>query len=214
MDAFVVRTPRRTSASSPSAKAAKKPKQGQKQTRLNDLKGVVVLEDITEFVTQLQSQEVCSEAKREILRKLVSKQPSTEIIVRSGIGKVVQTLMKCTHDPDLAKAAREVKTRWRNLIERRVELSCDKNKPEVATDLQTRITREKALSLFIKKFAEEEVPRETLKSLEKRLFARFRPVIGIKYRRTVRQIVIHSRRFEADLKSGDLDKVVEKAVNL
>lgn len=144
MDAYVVRTPRKIQESTAadsrvnSSKASfKRPHKGQR--RLNDLRGVVVLENINLAVEKLKSQGVGAEEKLEILKELKVKQPSTEIIVKSGIGKVVQKLSKESQDLQVAKAARQVKIRWQNLLERRVELSV--NKPEVITDLETRQTR-------------------------------------------------------------------------
>ena len=64
-------------------------------------------------------------------------------------------------DPDLAKSAREVKLRWQNLIERRVELS--NNKLEVQTYLETRKTRERAVQLLGDKYGKS-VSKETIKA--------------------------------------------------
>ena len=47
----------------------------------------------------------------------------------TGIGRVVKQLTKAG-DKEVAKAARIVKTRWQNILERRVELKL-KDKPEV-----------------------------------------------------------------------------------
>ena len=78
-------------------------KYGGKQRRLNDLRGVVVLEDIEDFVIKLKSSDVDNQEKVKILKKLLKKQPSTEIIVKSGIGKVVKSLMVKDQDPEIAK---------------------------------------------------------------------------------------------------------------
>ena len=82
---------------------SKKTKNVGKQRTLNSLKGVVVLEDIDAFVTKLESPEVGNDEKVKILKKLLKKQPSTEIIVDSGIGKVVKKLMLKEQDPEIAK---------------------------------------------------------------------------------------------------------------
>ena len=77
MDAFIIRTPRaRVKADS---KVSKAPQKGQ-QRRLNDLRGVVVLEDIQKYVLRLKSDEVESGEKVRILQRLAPKQPSTKII--------------------------------------------------------------------------------------------------------------------------------------
>lgn len=200
MDAFVVRTPRNQQNNS--GKKVHRNRSG-KQRRLNDLLGVVVLEDIEKSVARLQDSKVTSREKRDILAQLTKKQPSTEIIIKSGIGKVVQTLMKDS-DPDLAKSAREVKLRWQNLIERRVELS--NNKLEVQTDLETRKTREKAVQLLGDKYGKS-VSKETIKALEKRLYQHFRPIIGNNYRRSIRKIVTQASKNRELLEKDDVESV-------
>jgi hypothetical protein len=82
---------------------SKKAKNVSRQRTLNSLQGVVVLEDINAFVTKLESSEVGNDEKVKILKKLLKKQPSTEIIVDSGIGKVVKKLMLKEQDPEIAK---------------------------------------------------------------------------------------------------------------
>ena len=62
----------------------------------------------------------------------------------TGIGKVVKQLTS-SEDKAIAKAARVVKTRWQNIVERRVELSLKEDKPDVQSDLETRRKRDKAL---------------------------------------------------------------------
>jgi len=214
MDAFVIRTPRTVSTEDSGQEKAlaffKKEKESRKiksQRRLKNLRGVVVLEEIKAFVTQLKSSEVGKWEKVKILKKLLGKQPSTEIIVNTGIGKVVKKLTKSSQDPEIAKAARHVKIRWQNLIERRIDLKTGE-KPEVISDLQTRTTREKALTLFSEKYPN--LSKKTLEKLEKALFNRFRPVIGDKYRRSVRKLTIHHLKFQHLLEANDIDSVVKQ----
>jgi len=190
---------------------SKKTKNVGKQRTLNSLRGVVVLEDIDAFVTKLKSSEVGNDEKLKILKKLLKKQPSTEIIANSGIGKVVKKLMLKEQDPEIAKAARQVKIRWQNLIERRVVLK-NGEKPEVISDLETRTTRNKALKFFRGKY--KEVPEQTLVNLEKALFNHFRPVIGGKYRRSARKIAIHGSKFGHLLEKNDIDAVVKEVTFL
>ena len=95
--------PKSTEANDCEQTNSKKTKNVGKQRTLNSLKGVVVLEDINAFVTKLESPEVGNDEKVKILKKLLKKQPSTEIIVDSGIGKVVKKLMLKEQDPEIAK---------------------------------------------------------------------------------------------------------------
>ena len=82
---------------------SKKARNVGKQRTLNSLKGVVVLEDIDAFVTKLESSDVGNDEKVKILKKLLKKQPSTEIIASTGIGKIVKKLMLKEQDPEIAK---------------------------------------------------------------------------------------------------------------
>ena len=109
------------------------------------------------------------------------------------------------------QAARQVKIRWQNLIERRVDLK-NGEKPEVISDLQTRTTRNKALKFFSEKY--KEIPQQILVNLEKSLFNHFRPVIGQKYRRSVRKIAIHGSKFRHLLEKNDIDAVVKEVTFL
>jgi len=190
---------------------SKKARNVGKQRTLNSLKGVVVLEDIDAFVTKLESSDVGNDEKVKILKKLLKKQPSTEIIASTGIGKVVKKLMLKEQDPEIAKAARQVKMKWQNLIERRVDLK-NGEKPEVISDLETRTTRNKALKFFRGKY--KEIPEQTLINLEKALFNHFRPVIGGKYRRSARKIAIHGSKFHHLLEKNDIDAVVKEVTFL
>lgn len=203
--------PKSTEANNCEHSNSKKTKNVGKQRTLNSLRGVVVLEDIEAFVTKLESSEVGSDEKVKILKKLLKKQPSTEIITDSGIGKVVKKLMLKEQDPEIAKAARQVKIRWQNLIERRVDLK-NGEKPEVISDLETRTTRNKALKFFKGKY--KEIPEQTLVNLEKALFNHFRPVIGGKYRRSARKIAIHGSKFHHLLEKNDIDAVVKEVTFL
>lgn len=60
--------------------------------RLFELPGVVVLEKLTEYRDALQDPRVDQDRKLEILDELLSKQPATEIIQSSRIGKVIRRL--------------------------------------------------------------------------------------------------------------------------
>ena len=183
------------------------------QRRISDLRGVVVLEDIEKWARDLQSDDCSIEEKKDILTRLAKKQPSTEIIGKTGIGRVIKRLMKLESQPEVAKLARQVKIRWENLISRRVELALSAEKSEVVTDLETRCKRDKALDLLRHKFESTSVSEETLVTLERGLFHHFRPIIGNQYCRAVRKIVIKSNHFKHCLEVGDIDSVLAKAVS-
>lgn len=205
MDAFIIRTPR---ANVKAVAKSKAPIKGQQQRRLNDLRGVVVLEDIQKYVKRLKSDKVESSEKVRILQRLAPKQPSTKIISDTGIGKVVKQLTK-SEDKAIAKAARAVKTRWQSIIERRVELSLNEDKPEVQSDLETKKKRDKALELLCQAYPS--LSQEILTKVEKKFFNHFRPCIGSNYRRAIRKVVIQRSKFEKSIVEQDLQYLLEKA---
>ena len=203
MDAFVVRTKRNSPNVNQSS--IKTPK-GRQRTLFN-LKGVVVLEDLESAVEKLNNLEIEKEEKLKILKKLSAKQPSTQIIISTGIGKTIKKLTKSS-DSELANAAQLVKSNWKSLVERRVELSLG-NKTEVATDLETQTIREKARALFFKSY--REVKLETLQNLEKKFFSHFKPCIGVRYRRAIRKVASNTSAYLDLIKADQLDAVVAKA---
>jgi hypothetical protein len=62
--------------------------------RLFELKGVVVLEKLTEYKEVLQNPGVEETEKIRILDELLEKEPATKIIQTSKIGKVIRNLSK------------------------------------------------------------------------------------------------------------------------
>ena len=126
----------------------------------------------------------------------------------TGIGKVVKQLTS-SEDKAIAKAARVVKTRWQNIVERRVELSLKEDKPDVQSDLETRRKRDKALELLCQAYPS--LSPEILTKVEKKFFNHFRPCIGSNYRRAIRKVVIQRSKFEKILEEEDLQFLLEKA---
>ncbi len=66
--------------------------------RLFELKGVVVLEKLYEYKDALLNPELDPEEKMKILNELLEKQPSTQIIQSSKIGKVIRKLAENTSE--------------------------------------------------------------------------------------------------------------------
>jgi hypothetical protein len=170
----------------------------------------VVLEEIEAASNKLTDSTLSSEEKIEILNKLAAKKPSTEIIISTGIGKVVQKLSKADGQ-EVAKAAQAVTKTWKALLERRVELSLSQDKPQVKTDLETRTIRDKAVKLLVKAYPS--VTLTILESLEKRLFQHYRPLIGLKFRRSVRRIVTSPGKFTPHLENSDFDFVLKTVLS-
>ena len=63
-----------------------------------ELKGVVVLEKLYEYKDALLDPELDPEEKMKILNELIEKQPSTQIIQSSNIGKVIRKLAENTSE--------------------------------------------------------------------------------------------------------------------
>ena len=209
MDAFVVRTKRDNNC----VRKSPKKKFTGRQRRLSDLQGVVVLKDLEKSVKKLKDPNVEDEEKLKILKTLRKKQPSTEIIKSTGVGKVLRKLLRnSASSSKVVDAAQDLEHYWKNLVERRVELSFG-NKPEVATDLETQTIREKARGLFFKAYREEnEIKIDILQTLERKFYIHFKPCIGVSYRRAIRRVAANPSAYLDFLKAENLDEIVSKVV--
>lgn len=209
MDAFVVRTKRDNNC----VRKSPKKKFTGRQRRLSDLQGVVVLKDLEKSVKKLKDPNVEDEEKLKILKTLRKKQPSTEIIKSTGVGKVLRKLLRnSTSSSEVVDAAQDLEHYWKNLVERRVELSFG-NKPEVATDLETQTIREKARALFFKAYREEnEIKIDILQTLERKFYQHFKPCIGVSYRKAIRRVAANPSAYLDFLKAENLDEIVSKVV--
>ena len=209
MDAFVVRTKRDNNC----VRKSPKKKFTGRQRRLSDLQGVVVLKDLEKSVKKLKDPNVEDEEKLKILKTLRKKQPSTEIIKSTGVGKVLRKLLRnSTSSSEVVDAAQDLEHYWKNLVERRVELSFG-NKPEVATDLETQNIREKARALFFKAYREEnEIKIDILQTLERKFYRHFKPCIGVSYRKAIQRVAANPSAYLDFLKVENLDEIVSKVV--
>ena len=209
MDAFVVRTKRDNNC----VRKSPKKKFTGRQRRLSDLQGVVVLKDLEKSVKKLKDPNVEDEEKLKILKTLRRKQPSTEIIKSTGVGKVLRKLLRnSASSSEVVDAAQDLEHYWKNLVERRVELSFG-NKPEVATDLETQTIREKARGLFFKAYREEnEIKIDILQTLERKFYQHFKPCIGVLYRKAIQRVAANPSAYLDFLKAENLDEIVSKVV--
>ena len=209
MDAFVVRTKRDNNC----VRKSPKKKFTGRQRRLSDLQGVVVLKDLEKSVKKLKDPNVEDEEKLKILKTLRKKQPSTEIIKSTGVGKVLRKLLRnSASSSKVVDAAQDLEHYWKNLVERRVELSFG-NKPEVATDLETQTIREKARALFFKAYREEnEIKIDILQTLERKFYRHFKPCIGVSYRKAIQRVAANPSAYLDFLKAENLDEIVSKVV--
>ena len=113
MDAFVVRTKRDNNC----VRKSPKKKFTGRQRRLSDLQGVVVLKDLEKSVKKLKDPNVEDEEKLKILKTLRRKQPSTEIIKSTGVGKVLRKLLRNnTSSLEVVEAAQELEDYWKSQL--------------------------------------------------------------------------------------------------
>ena len=123
MDKFVLKKPRNLQV-----KRNKSPKKKLlRQSTLQSLAGVVVIEELEESKKILESDEASEEKKLSVLNKLLGKNPSKEALIKVGIGKTVRRLRK-SGDPtdrkikEVQKLSDKVYKKWRSELERKVEL--------------------------------------------------------------------------------------------
>ena len=102
------------------------------------LSGVVVIEEFESFKRILESDSEPIVEKIRILNKLHEKNPSKEVLIKVGIGKTVNILRKGFEESEgderkLKKLSLKVYKKWKNELERKVELKsnpidvqCDK----------------------------------------------------------------------------------------
>ena len=108
------------------------------QSTLQALSGVVVIEELESFKSILESDSEPIEEKIRILKKLHEKNPSKEVLIKVGIGKTVNILRRGFEESEgderkLKKLSQKVYKKWKNELERKVELKsnpidvqCDK----------------------------------------------------------------------------------------
>ena len=145
MDKFVIRNPRNLQTKDEIESSGRK---HLKQTTLQSLAGVVVLEDFVQAKKILESDEETIERKLDVLQGLKNKKPSKEVLIKVGIGKTVRKLSKVFISSDLRistinainckdpgevaetgpsqsklrKLSYKIYQNWKNELERKVEL--------------------------------------------------------------------------------------------
>ena len=97
MDKFVIRNPRNLQSS----KVNSSERKHLKQTTLQSLAGVVVLEELEHAKKVLESEEESVDRKLDVLNNLKNKKPSKEVLVKVGIGRTVRKLSKVILSVDI-----------------------------------------------------------------------------------------------------------------
>ena len=116
------------------------------QSSLHSLKGVVVVEDLVRAKKLLGEEDVEEERKVQVLRQLGEKQPSTELLSSTGIGRIVRKL-SIHSEGEVKREATKVYRSWRSTVEKRVELS--HTRIEVRCD---KVSQQKSKVQFLSKF--------------------------------------------------------------
>lgn len=212
MDKFVIRNPRNLQSSKKSECETKH----LKQTTLQSLAGVVVLEELEQAKNILESEHETTERKLEVLNGLKNKKPSKEVLVKVGIGKTVKKLGKesgepAESDPKQAKLRRlsyKVYKAWKSELERKVELQ--RNKVTVRCDKETERLRTAAVEFLLTSIERNKENksdhREISEKIEREIFSQSKYLVNSQYRKLSRKIVF-------GLKNPDLcSKVVSSSL--
>jgi len=195
MDKFVIRNPRNLQSNKSSESEIKH----LKQTTLQSLAGVVVIEELEQAKKVLESEHENAERKLEVLSRLKSKKPSKEVLVKVGIGKTVKKLSKDfgeteETDPNQARLRRlsyKVYKAWKTELERKVELQ--RNKVTVQSDKETERLRTKAVEFLLTSIERNKENksehREISEKIESEIFSQSKCLVNSQYRKLSRKIV-------------------------
>uniref|UniRef100_T1IKV5 TFIIS N-terminal domain-containing protein n=1 Tax=Strigamia maritima TaxID=126957 RepID=T1IKV5_STRMM len=154
-----------------------------KQTTLESLAGVVVIEDILRSKNILELKEQSVDEIISTLLSLKEKNPSKEILQSTGIGKTVHRL--CRHgSKDVAVSARSVYEKWKTSV-------IDKaTKPMIVvkSDLKTESFRLTARKWLLKSLLEE-LTDDFAELIEREVFQFHKRLVNGNYRKSIRRIV-------------------------
>jgi len=191
MDKFVIKTSRSelTSIKSGSSKGRVR------QATLFSLPGVVSIDDIQRKKKLLESSAVSTEQKVNAIKELLGKNPSTEVLIDTGIGKTVRRLRKDSN-PALSEIAEQCYTKWKLVLERRIELS--HNKIEVKCDKETERLRSSSRSFLLTALPAVTADRKLVaQNFEKEIFAASKKLVNNSYRRLSRKVIFGLKKDQA-----------------
>lgn len=182
---------------------------GGRQRSLFELKGVVKLGELERQHALVQDPHADQAELTAILRAWLNKSPSTAVIQSTGVGRTVRRLSKSSAvNAEVRAAAAEVYNHWRAQVEKRVELQ-SRGPLEVECDRPTSNWRDKARHLIDQAVNAAGHPSPDLAvRLEKTVFEACRHVIGHRYRRCVRKMVLTLRNASTPLSLSACDAFV------
>jgi len=97
------------------------------QKRLDELAGVVKIDQLNAYIRKLKDPSVSTDEKIDIILQLQEKSPSTKIIQSTGIGILVRSMAKDKQDQEnfesvkLMKESKKLYRQWKRLVEKRVD---------------------------------------------------------------------------------------------
>ncbi|KAK3094986.1 hypothetical protein FSP39_008772 [Pinctada imbricata] len=194
MDKFVIKKPRDNS--SYSEKSSGKP--ALRQSTIESLQGVVVVEEIWRAKAKLKLSTTTPDQMVECLEKLGKKVPSRKVMLETKIGRVINKLRRHENEA-VQKAAQRVYVKWKTHFKDHLE----RPQIEVKCDLKTENMRNSA-----KKMLADALSLEASSALpeviEREVFYVHKRLINHAYRRTMRAVVFALRHNE-DVKNQVLD---------
>ena len=175
MDKFVVRQKKCCSSSGAGSSSTTSLL---KQSKLHQLAGVVVYEEINAARVQLENSETSAEGKVSILVRLGEKKPSKEILRSTGIGKAVRKLCDDS-DGQVSSAAAELYNKWKAHVIHVVS----RRPVQVESDLKTRKARTGAVKLIVAGCDDFQLAE----CIEKEILKKCRNILSCTYTRLTRK---------------------------